>query len=100
MTEGTEKITHLYILQSSSNNPAVPEGYTRINKDCSKGARGWYNYVCYKKEADSPPITQIQSRITEKKQSNGGNAEGWTMAGGSENGDLNKGSWGKYIYLY
>ena len=96
----SSKITHLYVLQSQSNNPATPDGYTRINKDCSKGASGWYNYVCFKKAAGSSPIIQIQSRITEGRQSNGGSANGWTMAAGSDNGDLNRGSGGKYIYLY
>ena len=81
-------------MQSKSGNDPVPDGYTKVSKDCSKGAGGWYNYVCYKKDSSASPIRQIKSDITPHARVNGSSQDGWSMVTGSENGDLNCGSRG------
>ena len=78
----------------------MPDGYIKIPKDCSKGAGGWFNYVCYKKDSSASPIRQIKSEITPNARANGSSQDDWSMVKGSDNGDLNRGSSGKYIYLY
>ena len=79
----------------------MPNGYTKIAKDCNKSTGSeWDIFVCYKKDSSKSPIRQIQSTVIKDERSNGESQGEWSMVTGREGSDMNKGASGKYIYLY
>ena len=79
-------ITGLYVVY---NDVPPPPGYQKINIDISKGAGGQYVYLCYSRNENEKPITNIQVFIGSEKQ------PGYEVI----DCDLNKGSGGKYLYV-
>ena len=101
MTIGVEKSNDANNLK----NEYTKKGWTVLNNDLNRGARGWYIYIIWKTSSNANPekgyITDI---CTSDKQVNSLIFEGRTYYRASNNygfnGDLNRGSGGADIFVY
>lgn len=101
MTIGVEKSNDANNLK----NEYTKKGWTVLNNDLNRGARGWYIYIIWKTSSNANPekgyITDI---CTSDKQVNSFIFEGRTYYRASNNygfnGDLNRGSGGADIFVY
>jgi|GEM_PF-1586731 len=92
-------IDALAVVYGSNSGVQPPAGYTKINYDLNKGARGQYIYLCYHKSVVDTITPQANPKcIDDILFVTGKNAPapaGYTKI----DVDLNKGAGGAYIYL-
>ena len=101
MTIGAEKSDDAKKLRDLYTN----KGYTVLNNDLNRGARGWYVYIIWKTSSTANPETgYITDICVSDKKVDFFAFEGRTYHRASNNngfnGDLNRGSGGADIWLY
>ena len=90
-----EPITAIQVAASGDeNDPAcIPPGYTKVQGDLSKGARGKYIYVSYVKGTTPNPVTDVEVIVGTKQ---------WIWPKKDYiriNQDCNQGAGGNYVYI-
>lgn len=89
-----ESITEVTVIYGANPNPAVPAGYTKIEKDLNRDADGDYIFICYKK-GNGAPITGLAVTLGDDLPA-GHPATFYKKI----NVDLNRNADGAYIYLW